>query len=65
MQWFNARRGTRLEAVSGVITIGTICQFLRLEGNQISVDLWEYFLHEIDLILGVLALPFSVDGNQT
>ncbi|MGD1901741.1 MAG: hypothetical protein ACFB9N_05825 [Geitlerinemataceae cyanobacterium] len=63
-QRFNAQQGNDIETIYGAVTIGTIWQFLKLEKNRVSVDLREYYLPDIELILGVLALPFGQDSAR-
>jgi hypothetical protein len=58
-QIFNDREGTPIELIYGVVTTGTSWLFMRLEGDRIQLDDREYFLNEIDLILGILMLPFK------
>ncbi len=43
-----------VKSIYGVITIGTIWQFLKLEGKVISIDLSEYYIKDIKKILGIL-----------
>jgi hypothetical protein len=58
-QMFNAKEGTVIEAIYGAVTTGTTWRFLRLIGTQIWIDDREYFINELDHILGILMLPFS------
>ncbi|MEH1802952.1 MAG: hypothetical protein V7L02_16665 [Nostoc sp.] len=53
-QLFNERGGNQIKAIYGAVTIGTIWQFLRLEGNIVSIDLSEYYIKDIKKILGIL-----------
>ncbi|MBD2503344.1 hypothetical protein [Anabaena azotica] len=53
-QIFNEKNGNAIKAVYGAVTIGTIWQFLKLEGNVISIDLSEYYIKDIKKILGIL-----------
>ncbi|MEH2303671.1 MAG: hypothetical protein V7K88_33095 [Nostoc sp.] len=53
-QLFNERGGNKIKAIYGAVTIGTIWQFLQLEGNVVSIDLSEYYIKEIKKILGIL-----------
>ena len=57
-QRFNQQRGNNIDTIYGVVIIGTIWQFLTLEDSQVSVNLREYYLHEVGHILGILSLPF-------
>lgn len=53
-QLFNERDGNQIKAIYGAVTIGTIWQFLKLEGNVVSIDLSEYYIKDIKKILGIL-----------
>lgn len=53
-QLFNERQGNEIKSIYGVITIGTIWQFLKLQDKVISIDLSEYYIKDIKKILGVL-----------
>ncbi|NJN21485.1 MAG: hypothetical protein HC812_10270 [Leptolyngbya sp. RL_3_1] len=54
-QLFNQREETGVEVVYGVVTIGTLWRFLRLQGKTVEVDLTEYFVKDIGKILGILS----------
>ena len=54
-QLFNKREETGVEVVYGVVTIGTLWRFLRLQGKTVEVDLTEYFVKDIGKILGILS----------
>jgi hypothetical protein len=58
-QRFNAR-SDRNFPVYGVVTTGMIWKFLRLEERTIWIDLEDYFIKEIGMLLGILASPFQV-----
>lgn len=53
-QLFNERGGNQIKAIYGAVTIGTLWQFLKLEGNIVSIDLSEYYIKDIKKILGIL-----------
>jgi hypothetical protein len=58
-QIFNAREELEFESIYGAVTTGTSWLFMRLTGNHIAIDNCEYFINEVDKILGILMLPFS------
>jgi hypothetical protein len=60
-QIFNQRSGIVKDAIYGAVTSGTNWRFLKLVGNQVWIDNREYFINEVDQILGILMLPFQ-DG---
>ncbi|MBE9038010.1 hypothetical protein [aff. Roholtiella sp. LEGE 12411] len=53
-QFFNERSGNQIKSIYGAVTIGTIWQFLKLDGNIVSIDLSEYYIKDIKKILGIL-----------
>jgi hypothetical protein len=55
---FNQREGNDIEVIHGVVTTGSNWKFLKLEGQTVSVDLSEYYVKEVDKILGILSVPF-------
>ncbi|MEG3929217.1 hypothetical protein [Microcoleus sp. D3_18a_C4] len=52
---FNEREGNDISAIYGAVTSGTIWKFLRLKNQVIEIDLTEYYLTEVNKILGILA----------
>ncbi|BAY09607.1 hypothetical protein [Calothrix sp. NIES-2098] len=52
---FNERSGNENLAIYGTVTTGSIWQFLKLEGQVIQIDLSEYYLKDVNKILGILA----------
>jgi len=55
-QLFNEREGNQVSRIYGVVTTGEIWKFLILEGQSVQIDLLEYFLNQVDKILGILAI---------
>jgi hypothetical protein len=53
-QIFNQREGNDIPIIYGVVTIGTLWRFLRLTDSTIELDLTEYFIKDINKILGIL-----------
>ena len=53
---FNERSKNEIPAIYGTVTTGTNWRFLKLEGSIINIDLSEYYLRDIDKILGILAM---------
>ncbi|WP_445176401.1 hypothetical protein [Microcoleus sp.] len=53
-QLFNEKQKNEIKSIYGVITIGTIWQFLKLQDKVISIDLSEYYIKDIKKILGIL-----------
>ncbi|MFZ4658676.1 MAG: hypothetical protein ACOYNY_16810 [Caldilineaceae bacterium] len=51
---FNARRNNSITIVYGVVTTGNNWKFLRLVENTVYIDVTEYYIKEIDKIVGIL-----------
>ncbi len=54
-QIFNEREGNEIPVIYGAVTSGTNWKFLRLEEQVIEIDLSEYYLSDVNKILGILA----------
>lgn len=54
-QIFNDREGNKIKSIYGTVTTGSIWKFLKLEAQTIEIDLGEYFLNNVNKILGILA----------
>jgi hypothetical protein len=52
-QQFNQRAGRAIAPLYGVVTTGTNWRFLTLSQQQAQIDRREYFINEIDQILGI------------
>jgi hypothetical protein len=53
---FNERAGHEIFTIYGVVTTGSIWKFMKLEGSVIRIDLTEYYLKDVNKILGILAM---------
>ena len=51
---FNELQAQPVAEIFGVVTTGSLWLFLRLKGNTIEVDVDEYYLNQVDKILGIL-----------
>ncbi|MDZ8107108.1 MAG: hypothetical protein RM338_16025 [Nostoc sp. DedQUE12a] len=60
-QLFNQQEKNEIKTIFGAVTTGDIWKFLKLEANEIFIDLKNYYLKEIDKILGILSQ--SVRGD--
>ncbi|WP_072619859.1 hypothetical protein [Spirulina major] len=61
-QIFNQRQGNGVKEVYGSVTTGTNWKFLQLLDQVVEVDVREYFLNDLSLILGVLKKFISVEN---
>lgn len=60
---FNERQGNEVNSIYGAVTSGTNWKFLKLEGQVVIIDLDEYYLSNVNKILGILTLPLSNQLN--
>ena len=58
-QLFNHQHNQEIDTIYGAVTSGTNWKFLQLRDTQVLIDQREYFVNEIDLILGILSTPFQ------
>lgn len=54
-QIFNEQAATEIKIIYGAVTTGSIWQFLKLEKQTLSIDLSEYYLNDVNRIMGILA----------
>ncbi|NOT59694.1 MAG: hypothetical protein HOP19_05650 [Acidobacteria bacterium] len=50
---FNEREQTQVPAIYGAVTTGNNWKFLKLEGEVATIDVDEYYLKEIEFLLGI------------
>lgn len=53
-QLFNEQEGNEIKTIYGAVTTGDIWKFLKLEGTEIFIDLNNYYIQELNKILGIL-----------
>lgn len=63
-QRFNAARGMA-NITYGVVTTGTNWQFLRLLGTTVYIERTEYYLKEVEKIVGILLAMLQEAAQQT
>jgi hypothetical protein len=51
---FNSRQGDGLATIHGAVTTGSVWKFLKLEEDTLFADHPEYYLDQVDKILGIL-----------
>ncbi|MBD2200271.1 MULTISPECIES: hypothetical protein [Calothrix] len=54
-QIFNQQSSKEIKTIYGAVTTGSIWQFLKLEEQILTIDLSEYYLKDVNKILGILA----------
>ncbi|MGB7444506.1 MAG: hypothetical protein WA919_25860 [Coleofasciculaceae cyanobacterium] len=53
-QIFNQRQGINISVIYGAVTSGTSWRFLTLSESQVCIDLVEYYINQLDKILGII-----------
>ena len=61
-QIFNEREGTPREVIYGVATTGAAWRFLKLEGQQLTIDQGDIYITDLDKILGILTYIATHEG---
>lgn len=63
-QLFNERQGTTIPTLYGAVTTGTTWKFITLERQSVCIDLMEYYINQIEKILGILLQPIQAFFRQ-
>jgi hypothetical protein len=63
-QIFNKTRGNAVRAVYGAVTTGTNWKFMRLTEAVVTVDTSEYYLKEIERVVGILVAVVREAGEK-
>lgn len=58
---FNEQNGNPIETIYGVITTGSNWKFLKLENGTIYIEAKEYFVENLNLILGIFLEMLGID----
>lgn len=53
-QIFNQRENNPINTIYGAVSTGTTWKFLTLETQLLSIDKIEYYINQIDKIVGIL-----------
>lgn len=62
-QIFNQQEGNQISPIYGVVTTGEIWKFLKLTEQMVEIDLSEYFLNEVNKIIGILASGIEPESD--
>lgn len=60
-QLFNQQQNDEIEAIYGCVTTGNAWKFLKLVNQTVFIDLTDYYIKEVDKILGIIAKPLRKD----
>jgi hypothetical protein len=59
-QIFNEQHHNQIPVIYGVATSGTNWRFIKLERNLVRIDAIEYYVNEVDKILGIQLEPLRL-----
>lgn len=59
---FNQQNQSDIPAIYGVVTTGSNWRFLRLIGNTAYVDATEYYIKEVERVVGIIVSMFTSNG---
>lgn len=54
-QLFNQQEGREIKTIYGAVTTGELWKFLQLVGDEVAIDLSNFYIGDADKILGVLS----------
>ena len=60
---FNQKESNPTDLIYGAVTTGTDWKFLKLEGQTAFIDVSDYYIKEIDKILGILVSTLQPESN--
>lgn len=63
-QLFNEREQLSLPCVYGAVTTGSTWKFMKLQGQTAYIDLDEYYLNEIETLLGIFSSIISPEEQS-
>ncbi|RUS98473.1 hypothetical protein DSM106972_081020 [Dulcicalothrix desertica PCC 7102] len=63
-QLFNQAKGNEVKRIYGSVTSGTTWKFLFIEDSTVYIDSVEYYIKEVDKILGILLQAFQPIVSQ-
>ncbi len=59
-QIFNQRKNNIISSILGVVTTGSNWKFMQLKGDIVTVDMTEYFLSQVEKIVGILNVGLAI-----
>ena len=63
-QLFNEQENNDIKTIYGIVTSGEIWKFLQISEQTVVIDLTDYYITNIDKILGILLHQLSVSSYQ-
>jgi hypothetical protein len=59
-QLFNQKEGNDIDVIYGIVTTGNMWKFLKLQNQIVYIDFSEYYIKDIQKILGILSNTISL-----
>lgn len=59
-QIFNQRQGKAVKVIYGAVSTGTTWKFITLEDQVATIDTMEYYINEVEKVLGILLTPIKL-----
>ncbi len=53
-EMFNKQKGNCIKTLYGIVTTGSIWKFLKLEKTALFIDVREYYIEQLDKIMGIM-----------
>ena len=60
---FNEREDNPIDTIYGAVTTGSDWKFLKLSGDTAFIDITDYFIKEVDKILGILISTLQLEPS--
>ena len=60
-QLFNELENNDIDTIYGIVTSGEIWKFLQISGQNVAIDLTDYYINNIDKIIGILVSFISTE----
>ncbi len=60
-QLFNQRAGRNVPTIYGTVTSGGVWQFMSLTGVNVTIDLCEYYINEVERVVGIIVHMLTSD----
>lgn len=63
-QLFNQQENNHIQTIYGIVTSGEIWKFLELTQHTVAIDLTDYYINNIDKIIGILLSFISTEPQN-
>ncbi|MFN9667370.1 MAG: hypothetical protein ACK573_00680, partial [Pseudanabaena sp.] len=60
-QLFNELENNDIDTIYGIVTSGEIWKFLQISEQNVAIDLTDYYINNIDKIIGILLSFISTE----